>query len=157
MSVFKFISPSEEDTKRLAQRLALMLRANDCLALIGNFGSGKTTFTKGLADGLGVRKKNYVCSPSFVILKIYPGRLSLYHFDLYRLDRFLDWEHIGLDEFMEAGGVAVIEWAERIKKYLPAHALRIEFSVLGPKKRRIRFLSHQVRWKNIFKKLKSES
>jgi tRNA threonylcarbamoyladenosine biosynthesis protein TsaE len=157
MGGIKIISHSEKETQALAKRLGLELRPNDCVALVGNFGSGKTVFTKGLACGAGFKKKDYVCSPSFVILKIYRGRLPFYHFDLYRLNSFAELENVGLDEFMEAGGVAAIEWAEKIKRFLPARSLKIEFSVLGPKKRSIEISSQHPRWKNILKKLRHES
>lgn len=157
MSVVKIISHSEEETIKLARRLALRLRPNDCVALTGNFGSGKTVFTKGLACGLGFKKKGYVCSPSFVILKIYPSRLPIYHFDLYRLNTFAELENIGLDEFMEAEGVSVIEWSEKIERFLPGHCLKVEFSVLGPSRRGIKLSSKHPRWGNIFKKIKHES
>jgi len=157
MSVVKIISHSEKETQRLARRLASGLRPNDCVALTGNFGSGKTVFTKGLASGLGFKKKGYVCSPSFVILKIYPSRLPIYHFDLYRLSTFTELENIGLVEFMEGEGVSVIEWAEKIKRFLPVHCLKVEFSVLGPGKRSIKLSSKHPRWGNIFKKIKHES
>ncbi|PIY82926.1 MAG: tRNA (adenosine(37)-N6)-threonylcarbamoyltransferase complex ATPase subunit type 1 TsaE, partial [Candidatus Omnitrophica bacterium CG_4_10_14_0_8_um_filter_44_12] len=134
-----FISNSEKETLGLASRIAANIKKNDCLALVGDFGSGKTVFVKGLAQGLGTFKKTYVCSPSFVILKIYPGRLPIYHFDLYRLNHARDLQNIGLFEFMSAGGVSVIEWADKIKKLLPKGCLRIEFLVLGPGRRSIKF------------------
>lgn len=139
MRSFKFISTSEAQTKDLAKRLGRGLKNNDCLALEGNFGSGKTTFVKGLIQGLGVRKKNYVCSPSFVILKIYRGRLPVYHFDLYRLSKPREFHDIGLDEFLDGGGISVIEWADKIRAFLPKGGLRIKFSILGRGKRGMHF------------------
>ena len=135
-----FVSNSEKETLCLAVKIAANIKKNDCLALVGNFGSGKTVFVKGLACGLGTLKKIYVCSPSFVILKTYPGRLPIYHFDLYRLNHARDLENIGLFEFMSAGGVSVIEWANKIKQLLlPKRCLRIEFFVLGLSIRSIKF------------------
>ncbi|MFH0877293.1 MAG: tRNA (adenosine(37)-N6)-threonylcarbamoyltransferase complex ATPase subunit type 1 TsaE, partial [Candidatus Omnitrophota bacterium] len=133
----EFISKSPKETEAIACRLARRLKKNDCLALMGCFGSGKTTFVKGLAKGLRVRKKEYVCSPSFVLLKIYPGRLPLHHFDLYRLDRRCDLEDIGFAEFISAGGVSVIEWADKFLKVLPATAVKIKFTILGKNLRRL--------------------
>ncbi len=119
MKSIKFVSHSEEQTQLLAKRLAQGLKKNDCLALVGDFGTGKTTFVRGLVEGLAVRKKNFVCSPSFVILKIYQGRLPIYHFDLYRLNGERDLEDIGFSEFITSGGISAIEWADRIKGGLP--------------------------------------
>lgn len=122
-----------------ARRLGERLGENDCLALVGDFGSGKTAFVKGLARGLRVSKKTYVSSPSFVILKIYSGRLKVYHFDLYRLKSAADLEAIGFHEFMTAGGVCVVEWAQKARRALPKSALKICFSVAGNTKRELSF------------------
>lgn len=153
MEHFRFISHSEEETKGFAENLAEGLCRNDCLALVGDFGSGKTTFVKGLALGFGFRKKNYVCSPSFVILKIYPGRLPVYHFDLYRLNKERDAEDIGLPEFFSAGGVSVIEWAEKVRRLLPREHLKIEFSITGAHKRTIRFSTSSLKLKRLLRKI----
>jgi tRNA threonylcarbamoyladenosine biosynthesis protein TsaE len=153
MKEFTFISKSEEETKRLAKRISHGFKKNDCLALIGDFGSGKTTFVRGLASGLKRGKKDYVCSPSFVILKIYRGRLPIYHFDLYRLSREEDFHDIGLSEFITAGGVAVIEWADKIRRYLPPEHLLIEFKVAGPCRRRLRFYTASRRLKHLIEKI----
>ncbi len=139
MRCLKFISSSEKQTHLLAKRLAKGLKKNDCLALVGDFGTGKTTFVRGLVEGLEGRKKNFVCSPSFVILKIYQGRLPVYHFDLYRLNTERDLEDIGFSEFITSGGISAIEWADRVKDVLPKASLRIEFSSLDENKRSISF------------------
>jgi len=155
MSTATFVSNSEKETLGLAVKIAANLKKNDCLALVGNFGSGKTIFVKGLACGLGTLKKTYVCSPSFVILKTYPGRLPIYHFDLYRLDHFRDLEDIGLFEFISAGGVSVIEWADKIKQLiLPKGCLRIDFFVLGSSKRSIKLSARATDIKRFLKRVK---
>jgi tRNA threonylcarbamoyladenosine biosynthesis protein TsaE len=152
MAFLKYISESEKDTKQLAAKLGRALKENDCLALMGDFGCGKTTFVKGLAKGLGFRKKDYVCSPSFVILKIYRARLPIYHFDLYRLNREADAEAVGMLEFVGAGGIAVIEWAQKVKRLLPKECLRIKFLVRGAKKRELHFFAPVPRLKKLVKK-----
>ncbi|MBI5873035.1 MAG: tRNA (adenosine(37)-N6)-threonylcarbamoyltransferase complex ATPase subunit type 1 TsaE [Candidatus Omnitrophica bacterium] len=152
MAFLKYISESEKDTKQLAAKLGRALEENDCLALMGDFGSGKTTFVKGLAKGLGFRKKDYVCSPSFVILKIYRARLPIYHFDLYRLNREADAESVGMFEFVGAGGIAVIEWAQKVKRLLPKECLTIKFFVRGGKKRELHFFAPAPRLKKLVKK-----
>ncbi len=150
---WSFISNSEEETKKIASKLARGLKPNDCLALVGGFGSGKTTFVKGLADGLVLRKKNYVCSPSFVILKIYRARLPIYHFDLYRLHRAKDIEGIGLTEFAGSGGVTVVEWADQAKDYLGPGCLKVKFSVSGNDKRTMVFFPPTLRFRRLLKRL----
>lgn len=152
MSTFQFISKNESQTQKLAAKLARHLRQGDCLALVGDFGSGKTTFVKGLACGLGIKKNQYVASPSFVILKIYKGRFPVYHFDLYRLSRLRDFEDIGLSEFSGGEGISIVEWADRSEDFGIPWAMRIEFSVTGPNERRLKFSILSKRLKNIFKK-----
>ncbi len=132
-----FITKSADQTRALAARLARCLEPDDCLALSGDFGAGKTTFVQGLADGLGFKKKALVSSPSFVIMKIYPGRLPLYHFDLYRLADEKEFEDVGFGEFAACGGVTAIEWADKIKRLLPENRLDIDFAALGPQERRL--------------------
>ena len=77
---------SAKKTIELGKRVGKLLQAGDVIALIGKLGNGKTTLTQGLARGLGVKKRNYVTSPSFTLIKEYKGRLPIYHFDLYRID-----------------------------------------------------------------------
>lgn len=151
--MLKIITKSGKETIALGRELGCRLSAGNCLALLGDFGSGKTTFVKGLAQGLGFKKKNCVSSPSFVILKIYEGRLPLYHFDLYRLEGIRDIENIGLAEFVEGGGVSVIEWADRARALLPPGSITIEFSVLGATRRSIKFSTRDQRLGRILKKI----
>ncbi len=150
--VFVYVSESEAQTRALAARIAAGLRANDCLALTGDFGSGKTVFVKGLAEGLKVRKKQYVCSPSFVILKIYQGRRPLYHFDLYRLGRSRDFEDIGLAEYLRAGGVAAVEWAQRARSFFPDDTLFVSLRVRGRHRRVLRFSTRSRRLRRVLRR-----
>ncbi|MGE5279564.1 MAG: tRNA (adenosine(37)-N6)-threonylcarbamoyltransferase complex ATPase subunit type 1 TsaE [Deltaproteobacteria bacterium] len=128
---------SPRQTRQAGARLARHLRPGDCLVLLGGFGVGKTTFVKGLAAGLKVRKPREVASPSFVMLRIYEGRVPLYHFDLYRLKGALEVRHIGWDEFTGGDGVTVIEWPQAAERMLPEASWRIRFSILGEAARRI--------------------
>jgi len=137
IQTISFETDSPDATRLLGERLARHLVPNDCLVLMGGFGVGKTTFVKGLAKGLCVKKPSEVASPSFVMLKIYDGRLPLYHFDLYRLEGPLDVQRIGWDEFVEDGGVTVIEWPQAAQKLLPVSSLKIRFVILGERERRI--------------------
>lgn len=104
-----------------AMRLAKLLKPNDVLALEGDLGAGKTTFTKGLAQGLEVKKT--VNSPTFTIIKEYNGIMPLYHMDVYRLED--SYEDLGFDEYFEGGGVTVVEWAHIIEEQLPEELLNI--------------------------------
>jgi tRNA threonylcarbamoyladenosine biosynthesis protein TsaE len=108
-------SRSEADTRALAGRLAANLQPGAVLLLSGDLGAGKTAFTKGLAEGLGLDPAE-VTSPTFTLVHEYRGgRLPLIHVDLYRLDR-ADLDEIGLDQDLAAAGVTVVEWSERLAR-----------------------------------------
>jgi tRNA threonylcarbamoyladenosine biosynthesis protein TsaE len=110
--VIETASPAE--TRALGVRLGRLLAPSAVLLLTGDLGAGKTCFVQGLARGLEVPEDEPVTSPSYTLLNIHEGRLPLYHFDLYRLSRGDDLLDLGFDEYLQGGGVTVIEWADRI-------------------------------------------
>ena len=108
-------STSESETRAIAARFASNLKAGDVLLLSGDLGAGKTAFTRGLAEGLGI-DPGEVTSPTFTLVHEYRGgRLPLVHVDLYRLDR-ANLDEIGLDDDLAAQGVIAIEWADRLAR-----------------------------------------
>jgi tRNA threonylcarbamoyladenosine biosynthesis protein TsaE len=110
---------SEDETASLARDLAATLRAGDVLLLSGNLGAGKTAFVRGLAAGLGIDPHD-VSSPTFTLVHEYRGgRLTLYHVDLYRLERAAT-EDLGLEELGARDGVLAIEWPDRLTHSLSA-------------------------------------
>lgn len=113
------------------KKLGQNLKPNMLIALDGDLGAGKTTFTKGIAKALGVER--IVNSPTFVIMKIYEGSLTLYHLDVYRTND----SEFELTEYFEAGGVCVIEWADNIASLLPESYLHINICDLGDEKRKV--------------------
>jgi len=131
----KIITSSASETKKFASRFVKKLKKGDILCLIGDLGSGKTTFIQGLARGLGIKEN--VSSPTFVLLNQYRGKLPLYHFDLYRLDNTDEIRNLGYEEFFYGGGIAVVEWAEKLKELMPKKYIEIKFQVLGKNKRNI--------------------
>ncbi len=119
----EIISKKEEDTEQLAKKIAQFLKPQDIILLDGDLGAGKTTFTKGLALGLGIKKN--VKSPTFTIVREYhEGRLPLYHMDVYRLED-ASADDIGLDEYFNGDGVSVVEWSQFIDDELPNEYLII--------------------------------
>ena len=115
---------SAQDTFEAGRRLAESASAGEIYALLGDLGVGKTVFTKGFAEGLGITEP--VCSPTFTILQIYEeGRLPLYHLDVYRIEEPEEMEEVGLDEYLFGEGVCLIEWADRIEDMIPDTARRI--------------------------------
>ncbi|MDD5084634.1 MAG: tRNA (adenosine(37)-N6)-threonylcarbamoyltransferase complex ATPase subunit type 1 TsaE [Candidatus Omnitrophica bacterium] len=130
---------SPAGTEALGKRLAHFLKPGDVVALEGEWGAGKTVFTKGLMRGLGVRSKREVKSPSFVILRHYKGKYPCHHFDLYRLKGIRDLENIGFEEYVFSDGVTVIEWADRVRKHLPKGCLVIKIKIRGESSREFKF------------------
>lgn len=125
---------SSEETKQLGQGIAPFLRPGVVLALSGPLGAGKTTFVQGIASALGIQEP--VSSPTFVYLNLYQGTYPLYHFDLYRLKKSSDFLALGFEEYLEADGIAVIEWPERIGSLLPPSSLIFLFEQ-NEKERRV--------------------
>src|SRR5574344_2120595 len=119
---YKIITSSEEETIELAQNLESEKFPNMIICLDGELGSGKTVFTKGIANALGIN--DVITSPTYTIIKEYDGEMPLYHMDVYRLDGNTDG--IGIEEYFNKGGVVVIEWASTIKNILPKERLDIK-------------------------------
>ena len=113
----EYISNNPEETFKIAAAFAAGLRIGDVVTLNGDLGAGKTAFTKGLAEGLGI--SDCISSPTFTIINCYEGRVPLYHFDVYRIEDIDEMYEIGYDEYVGGDGVAVIEWAEKIRDILP--------------------------------------
>ncbi len=112
------ISHSPDETFLLGKEVGAALRGGEVLALDGDLGAGKTHFVKGLAAGLG--HMGEVTSPTFTLVHEYTeGRLPLYHFDFYRLESEAEVVRIGLDDYLDMGGVAAIEWASKFPGLLP--------------------------------------
>ncbi|SDL33537.1 tRNA threonylcarbamoyladenosine biosynthesis protein TsaE [Sarcina sp. DSM 11001] len=135
--VFETYSP--EETLEIGKLLGENAAPGEVYALIGDLGAGKTVFTKGFAQGLGIEEP--VNSPTFTILQIYEeGRIPLYHFDVYRIEEPEEMEEVGFDEYIDGDGVCLIEWAGRIGDLLPPEVIvvRIEKNLdRGPDYRRI--------------------
>ena len=129
------LTSSTEATQALGAALAPLVRPADVVLLTGDLGAGKTQLTKGLAAGLGVPEP--ITSPTFNILLVHEGRLPLYHFDLYRLERAEDLEDLDYFGTLEADGVAVVEWGDRFSEALPRDGLVLALHIEGDEERRI--------------------
>jgi tRNA threonylcarbamoyladenosine biosynthesis protein TsaE len=152
----EIISHSVKQTMEIACLLGGKLREGDVLALSGELGSGKTCFTGGLARGLGVSEKYQITSPTFTLINEYPARCKLYHFDLYRLNRYSELEDLGYEEYFSSEGVVVIEWAEKIAQVLPAGTFFINFEYLDEDTRRIEIKGPKSRLKELAIDTKTE-
>lgn len=111
------------------------------MALTGELGAGKTCLTQGIAKGLEISEGYYVTSPTFTLINEYPGRIPLYHMDVYRLSGSRDLEDMGYEEYFYGDGVVVIEWAEKVDDIIPAEALLINLEHIDNNKRKIRISS----------------
>lgn len=113
-----------EETYRIGKMLGQKARPGQVYALTGDLGVGKTIFTKGFAEGLGVTEP--VTSPTFTILQSYTdGRVPLYHFDVYRIEETEEMDEIGYEDCFYGDGVALVEWAEQIEELLPEDTVRV--------------------------------
>lgn len=119
-----------EDTKELASALASLAKPGDLILLAGDLGSGKTTFAQGFGAGLGVQEP--IVSPTFTLVRTYPGRLTLVHCDVYRLDHLQEVIDLGLSELLDDGGVALIEWGDMAAPTLPADFLEVRLDYSDP-------------------------
>lgn len=136
---------NELETIEIAQNFESEKFPNMIICLDGELGSGKTVFTKGIANALGIDET--ITSPTYTIIKEYNGELPLYHMDVYRLDGNIDGT--GIEEYFSKGGVVVIEWADTIKNILPAERLDIKFKVLDENKRLLIFEPHGRKYEEL--------
>ena len=113
-------------TVAFGRRLGALLFPNAVVALVGPLGAGKTHLARAIAEGLAVADPALVTSPTFVLIQEYPARLPIYHFDAYRLAGPAEFLDLGAAEYFEAGGVCLIEWADRVAPALPRDRLEIE-------------------------------
>ena len=139
MQTREVISRNDSETFDLGQRLGRELRGGEIILLDGPLGAGKTMLVKGIAAALGIDRED-VTSPSFTLVNPHPGRLLLYHIDLYRLDEGATAAHaVDLDEILtDENAIVIIEWAERLGRYpLPDDVWRISIAGDGDEPRRI--------------------
>ena len=142
------ITKNESETIALGKKLGQLLPKGSVVALEGDLAGGKTTFTKGIGEALGV--KQVINSPTFTILKIYNGRLPLYHIDAYRLENN-DYD-LGISEY-EGEGIMVVEWPKYYANYLPAEYLEVRFEYIDDDTREITFIPHGERYEDIVKEM----
>ncbi len=124
----KITTHSAAETIAAAKDLASELKGDEVIFLVGELGAGKTVFAKGLAAGLGLKDIHRVCSPTFTIMNVYPARVPVYHFDLYRLGKAAEIRDLGFEDYV-GEGVVIVEWAERMADAYPAIEVGID---VGP-------------------------
>lgn len=135
----EFESRSVSDTLSAGRRLASLLRPGDTVLLNGRLGCGKTVFTAGLAEGLGI--DGPIPSPTFVLVRSYVGFLPLIHADAYRLGSSAEFEDLAIEEQLR-DGVLVVEWGQAVVSVVGEDRLDVEFEVTGEESRTIRLIPH---------------
>jgi len=141
-----FITNSFEETQKLGKEFAKTLKGGELIALYGNLGGGKTTFVQGLALGLGIKRR--IISPTFIIIRSYRVLINkkiknFFHLDLYRIETRSDIRGLGIDEIIgNSNNIIVVEWAEKMKDFLPKKRIDIYFEYLDENKRKIKLINN---------------
>jgi len=149
----EIISKSVNDTMKIGKLIAKNIKAGYIICLFGQLGTGKTVLTKGIAGGLGIEIKK-VISPSFVLIRQHmQGKLTLYHFDLYRLKSPMDILSLGYEEYLFGEGITVIEWADRLGHLMPKEVLKIDLKLLNNSHRLLKFTASGKRYQELVKKI----
>ena len=147
---------SENETRKIGRHIGKLAPPGSVFALYGDLGSGKTVFVRGLARGLGVSEQTPITSPTFTLINEYPGRLRLFHADLYRIHRCSELEEIGFDEIFDGRGVVAVEWAEHCEDVLPSDRLEIRLLDPEPEVRILSFHACGQRSEDLLKALRKQ-
>ena len=139
-----------EETRALGACLGRWAKAGDIVACRGALGAGKTTFIQGFAEGLGVGGDDYVRSPTFALVHAYHGHLPLYHFDFYRLSSCDEVQDIGFGEYLDAGGVIIIEWANKFPEILPPTRLEVSIRIADSDRRWLQWMAYDTSYGRYF-------
>ena len=131
----KHITKNETETCEVAAPFAWTLNPGAVIALIGELGSGKTVFVKGLAKALGFKEQ--VTSPTFTLIHEYYGTVPLYHMDLFRVNSVQEMLDIGIEDYFYDNGICLVEWAEKLGMLLPKDTIRVTIRHLGDTRREI--------------------
>lgn len=143
---YKITTHSELETIEIAQNIESEKFENMIICLDGELGSGKTVFTKGIANALGIEEN--ITSPTYTIIKEYlSGEMPLFHMDVYRLDGNTDG--LGIEEYFKKGGIVVIEWAKTIENILPEERLDIKFKIIEEDKRVLVVVPHGEKYEEL--------
>jgi tRNA threonylcarbamoyladenosine biosynthesis protein TsaE len=149
-----FQTQNADETRALAARLGALLHAGDTLCLVGDLGAGKTTFTQGLALGLGLPAEEPVNSPTFTLVAEHPGgRVPLVHLDVYRLSGASDLYDLAFDDYLDGSSIVVIEWADKITDALPIDRLDISLTPDTPNTRQIVMTAQGARAEELLARL----
>lgn len=147
---------SEAETQALGSAIARECGPGRVIGLIGGLGAGKTRLCRAIAEALGV-DPGAIASPTFVLVHEYEGRLPVYHFDAYRLAGPDDFDALGAGEYFEAGGVCLVEWADRVFDRLPPDAWLVAIESTGPDSRSVVIRGDDAALRRIAERVRSGS
>ena len=150
------VSHSDQETIRVGQKLGALLSDGDVVGLVGELGSGKTWFTKGIARGLGISEDTVITSPSFALVNQYEGNHTFFHMDFYRLDSLSELLSAGLEEYLYHGGVVVMEWADRWPEILPEQIIEVHFNIIDELQREITLTGRHPRAREVIEAIEKE-
>lgn len=151
------VSRHEDETLELGRSLGRMLTADSIVALCGEIGTGKTWLSKGISFGLGVPEEEYVTSPAYDLVHEYQGRFAVYHMDFYRLEALPEDDRRWLEEYIDRGGVCIIEWADKFPELLPHDYLRIDLDYgTGAQDRMIRLTAVGNRYNDLLAEVEKQ-
>ena len=151
--VIELCTHSPEETDALAEAIATLLAPGDFISLRGELGAGKTRFAQSVAAALGVASGTPVTSPTYTLMNIHVGRLTLYHFDLYRLSSEAEIVELGFTDYFDGNGVCLVEWPEKLSVELPAERLEICFSYIDDSVREIKLIPFGARFKDLLNRM----
>lgn len=137
----------------VAKTLARQLRGGDIVCLVGELGAGKTTFTKGLAQGLNI-KESVVNSPTFIFMNYYKGKCPIYHFDFYRIQKNAELATIDLEDYFYGEGLCVIEWPQRLGEAAPEEYFQVTLEHKSENERKIIFTALGRKYQDRLMKIK---
>lgn len=130
----EYLSSSPDETISFGKKLGSYLKGGEVIALQGSLAAGKTTITKGIAQGLGI--EDNITSPTFCLISEYSGNIPMYHMDVYRLDGTEDFIGLGVDDMLYGNGVCLIEWSEKVMEELPKNTIILRLSPLDDTSKR---------------------
>ena len=131
----KIITKSEKETQEAGEKLVQTLAPGSVVAMYGDLGAGKTAFVRGMTRGLGINFP--VSSPTFNVVNEYPGKVTLFHFDMYRLGSADELFDIGWDDYLERGGICAVEWSENVEEAFEPGTVKVTITKLGDSEREI--------------------
>lgn len=156
MGSWGLISKSARQTRSLGRRLGRLMQGGEIIGLIGELGTGKTCFVRGVAEGLDVGGKAWIRSPTFTLINEYHGRLPVYHIDLYRIGSVEELEGLNLREYLYSDGISLVEWFERLPMAEVDECLEMRLTHGRGTQRELTFIPHGRRYEIIVEKMKGK-